>query len=401
MAAQPALDIKTPPAKFSPIASLLSGQSFQYLAARLGARIGKCCAGPLRFGRTVLAIRHADVADMLRRDLDFRIEPINGAKIEEVNGHFVLGLDRSATLVKERHALYSALAAVDLEAFEERARKRAAERARNLETHFDAIADLARPLAARGASDLFGVGAHDLSQLAEIARAIFAHTFLNLGNDAKIRQRALNAAPLLKDMLAQEIKRRRSTQDLGNDLMGQLLRQQQVDDDGVRRTIGGMLVGSIDTTTSAVAKIVCVALGDPQLRGSMIGSSDRGEDTYGWCLEALRKWPHNPILLRQISTDTMLGGSPVRSGDRAIAWTHAAMLDPAAFPEPLLSIGNRDRAAYLHFGQGLHPCAGRVINAIQIPLLVQTLLNRGIFRDGRMKWAGPFPDQLPVKSGKA
>lgn len=401
MATQPAPDIRTPPAKFSPLGSLLSSQSVQYFAARLGARIGKWREGPLRLGRTVIALRHEDVVDMLSRDLDFLIGPVNAEKIDEVNGHFVLGLDRSATLVNERHALYSALSAVDLDAFAKRARERAARRDADLPDRFDAIGDFARPLAAAGASDLFGIGGDDLPQLAEIARAIFAHTFLNLGNDATIRRRALNAAPLMKDMLAREIERRRSTQQLGDDFMGQLLRQQQLDDDGVRRTIGGMLVGSIDTTTTAVAKIVCVVSGDLALKSFILRSIEASEDIYGWCLEALRKWPHNPIVLRQVGTDTILGGVPVQRGQRAIAWTHAAMLDPSAFPEPRLSIGDRDRSTYLHYGQGLHPCAGRVINAIQIPLLVETLLARGIRRDGRMKWAGPFPDQLPVRVGRA
>jgi cytochrome P450 len=399
--AQPPPDIKTPRAKFSPLASLLSAQSFQYWAARGGARIGKWRGKPLRFGRAVVAVRYADVVEMLNRDLDFIIGPTNAQKIDDVNGHFVLGLDRSATLVDERRALYSALAAVDLGAFRKRAEERAARCEAELPARFDAIAHFARPLAAASASDIFGVGGGDLAKFAEIARAIFAHTFLNLGNDATIRQRALNAASLMKDMLANEIARRRSTGELGDDFMGQLLRQQQLDDDGVRRTIGGMLVGSVDTTTSAVAKIVCVAFGDPRLRQAIVESSNRGEDTYGWCLEALRKWPHNPILLRNAGTDTTLAGTSIRSGERVVAWTHAAMLDASAFPEPLLSIGDRDRSSYLHFGVGLHPCAGRVINAIQIPLLVERLLKRDIRRDGRMRWAGPFPDQLPVRTGKA
>lgn len=393
--------IRTPPAKFSLATSLLLSQSVQYFAARLGARLARSLRGPVRVGRTVIAVRYADVFEMLSRDLDFRIGPINAKKIDEVNGHFILGLDRSATLVTEREALYRALAVVDLAAFRDRCRKRASERMSELPSSFDAIQDFARPLAALGASDLFGVGSKDPAELAEIARAIFAHTFLNLGNDETIRRRALTAAPLLTELLAGEIERRRSTKDLGNDFMGQLLSQRQLDDDGVRRTIGGTLVGSIDTTTTAVAKIICVALKDEWLKRQIIEASARGEDSYGWCLEALRKWPHNPILLRQAALDTKLARRAVRSGDKMIAWTHAAMLDEAAFPEPSLSLGNRDRASYLHFGHGLHCCAGRVVNAVQVPLLVEMLLERGIRRVGRLAWAGPFPDRLPVTSGKA
>jgi cytochrome P450 len=149
-----------------------------------------------------------------------------------------------------------------------------------------------------------------------------------------------------------------------------------------------------------VTKIVCVALKDEQLRRSIVEAYDRGEDVYGWCLEALRKWPHNPILLRRAGGDTSLAGTNVKAGEQVIAWTHAAMLDPTAFPEPFDQLGDRDPSAYLHYGYGLHPCAGRVVNAIQIPLLVATLLKRDVVRAGKLKWAGPFPDQLPLKNRK-
>lgn len=391
------LGIKTPPARFSLTGALFSGQSLPYLAARLGARFGRWYGRPLKLGGRVIAIRHADVDELLRRDLDFLIAPVNRLKIQEVNDDFVLGLDRSVVLVEERHALYAALAAVDLDALADRLRARVATRGASLPERFDAISDFVRPIAAETASDLFGVGSAGLPLLAEVARAIFAHIFLNIGNDPKIRGRALAAAPIMRWMLEQEIAARRARRDLGTDFMGQLLRQGLLSDDGVRRTIGGMLVGSIDTTTSAVAKILCVALKDNRVERSIIDSFGRGEDVYGWCLDALRRWPHNPILLRRGGGQTELAGTEVKPGEQVIAWTQAAMLDPSAFPDPLTLRGDRDGSAYLHYGLGLHPCAGRVVNAIQIPLLVATLLSRGVVRDGQLKWAGPFPDRLPVR----
>ena len=51
---------------------------------------------------------------------------------------------------------------------------------------------------------------------------------------------------------------------------------------------------------------------------------------------------------------------------------------------------------YLHLGGGLHPCAGRDVNAFQIPMLVGELVRRGIKSVGKIGWAGPFPDHLVV-----
>ena len=82
--------------------SLLLGPFVSGTAARLGARWLK---KPVRLGRTVLVARHRDVEEVLQRDLDFRIAPVNAGRIEEVNGPFILGMDRGDVHTRERHAL--------------------------------------------------------------------------------------------------------------------------------------------------------------------------------------------------------------------------------------------------------------------------------------------------------
>lgn len=75
------------------------------------------------------------------------------------------------------------------------------------------------------------------------------------------------------------------------------------------------------------------------------------------------------------------------------------MLDEAAFPFPAQMRPDRPAGAYLHFGGGLHPCAGRAVNDLQIPMLVGKLLTRGLGRQEPIAWAGPFPDRLDVQLG--
>jgi hypothetical protein len=96
------------------------------------------------------------------------------------------------------------------------------------------------------------------------------------------------------------------------------------------------------------------------------------------------------------AVDTVLGGTDVTRGDRVVAYTQAAMLDPDVFPEPELLKPDRPLSSYLHYGGGLHPCAGRAINDFQITTLVGQLLEHGIESAGRIVWAGPFPDKLIV-----
>ena len=73
------------------------------------------------------------------------------------------------------------------------------------------------------------------------------------------------------------------------------------------------------------------------------------------------------------------------------------MLDPSVFHDPQRMDPGRPVAAYLHFGGGLHLCAGRAINGFQIPLLVGMLVRRGIKSVGPVTWAGPFPDRVPLR----
>ena len=230
----------------------------------------------------------------------------------------------------------------------------------------------------------------------DVARAVFAHTFLNQSDDKVVEARALRAGALMRGWLTVEIARRRASGEPGSDMMGALLRNQWLDDDAVRRTLGGMLVGSIDTTATAVGKIVATLAAKPALAARVAADVDDAERLAGWCHEALRHWPHNPIVLRRAAADTTFNTVRVRKGDQVIAWTQAAMMDPTVFPRPGLLQPDRPSAHYLHFGGGLHPCAGRVVNAFQIPLLVGALVRRGIVSAGPIGWAGPFPDRIVV-----
>jgi cytochrome P450 len=363
------------------------------LLAQIGARRAK---KPFKLGKIVVAARHDQVRELLCRDLDFGIAEVNAVKIGEVNdGPFVLGMDRSAVLEAERRALYASLGSVDLGALREAASREIAEALGAVPAggSIDVVGAYARPIAARTAQRLFGISPPE-RMFMEAVRSVFAHTFLNQANDKKVRERAIRAGGYMAGWFRDEIARRRASDDLGDDMMGQLLRQGVLDDDGVRRTLGGMLVGSIDTTATCVAKIVKVASRDSALRWAMEKDSGDLDRMDGWCNEALRRWPHNPIVIRHALNDADLAGCKVKKGDTLFAWTQAAMQDESAFPDAKRMDPERDRSAYLHMGWGLHPCSGRPVNRFQIPMLVAGLAARGLGRVGPIQWTGPFPGRL-------
>ncbi len=389
-------EIETPPGPGGILAGLLAEQRVPAAAARIGAWIGAVVGRPIRIAGKVLVARHDQVMETLSRDLDFRIAPINEARIDAVNGPFILGMDRGATLVHERRALYSALSKVDLAAL----RSTIAECANTLigaaGQDIDVVNGYARLVAAHTARNLFGVTDGDNKLFMDVARVIFAHVFLNIAGDKQVEARALKASVFLHEWLATEIARRRAQSEFGSDMMGMLLRDGQLDDDGIRRTLGGLLVGAIDTTASSVTKIVAMIGRDTVFANKIAADADNEVRLAGWCREGLRRWPHNPILLRQADTDTVLAGTKISKGDQVLLWIQAAMRDPTMFPNPNTWLPDRPAQAYLHFGGGVHPCAGRLVNDFQIPLLVGALVRRGIKSVGRVSWAGPFPDHMTL-----
>ena len=189
-------EIVTPPAP-PPLAQRLLGSPFvSGLLARLGARLARIGKKPLRFRGRVIAARHAHVRELLSRDQDFAIAPVNAVRINEVNGGpFILGMDRSTIHKKEHDALYQAFGAVDLVRLRDEAEADIIARLAAVPRggEIDAVGGYARPLAAATAQRLFGVRGPNDAMFMEVARSIFAHAFLNTRNDAAIRRRAILA----------------------------------------------------------------------------------------------------------------------------------------------------------------------------------------------------------------
>ena len=390
------LGVATPPGKPAGVGALLTSRRLTYWAARFGIDFFD---RPRRIGSTVIAARYSDVAEALARDLDFRIQPVNAPKFDQIGYHFILGIDRSAELAAERRVLYTALAKVDDAALQAAAAEDIAKRLAGASNTIDLVEGFARPVAAATAGRLFGIVPADQTAFMDAARAIFGNSFLNVAGDKAMTQRALVGANLLSDWIDEELARRRASGTMGDDMMGALLAA-GASDDLTRRTLGGMLVGAIDTTATAVAKVMTVLMADQAVLAQASADCDDLCLMWGWCNEALRHWAHGPVLLRKAASDTSLGGTTVKAGDSVILWTQAAMFDESAFPDPQTLRPDRIDAAYLHLGGGLHPCAGRSVNAWQIPMLVGALLEKGPVRLGRMAWAGPFPAHLPLQFAK-
>ncbi len=357
----------------------------------------------IRLGNTMFVFQWADVDDVLARDGDFRIGPVNRERIEAVSGPFILAMDRSPELFAQRTATYESMANADFGPVrqilkDEPVKLLTAAAARD--GKIDVVNGYARLVAGRVAAAVFGIKGPSEPDLLRVARAVFHETFLNLGNDEKVRKTGIAAGQELKSWIAAERRERLSKGVLGNDMLGRLLAREReglTSEADVSHILAGMLVGSIDTTATVVSNIVVEILSDWRLAEGMQRDLDDRRRLYGWCWEALRRRPHNPVVLREAIEGTTAAGVPVAAGTRVFAVTISAMQDDRMFDQPATLNPDRPPHLYMHFGRGMHVCAGRDVNAIQIPALVAALMRFNPTGTPRVKNAGPFPDQFFVR----
>lgn len=347
-----------------------------------------------------------DVKDVFNRDTEFLIAPLNAPPIEEINGPFVLGMDRSELMLREQRQMYAGLAAVDFPAVRARVRAEAeqllAAARESGDGKIEVINGYARLIAARTAVSVFGVSGSSEADYIRTVRRIFHHAFLNIGADEEIRRQALDASADLRRWTLEEIARRQSTGEHKNDVMSALLAlrgkdPEALDDDGVRRTLMGMLVGAVDTTATAVANCTAVLLSSEDLKRRALQDADNPDRFVGWCWEAMRFMPHNSILARFAHTGTKIGDKQLKRDTKVVINILGAMHDAEVFSSPKEINPERPLTNYFHFGGGLHPCAGRAINAVQVPEMVRLLLLHNASSAERPRFDGPFIDELVVQ----
>jgi cytochrome P450 len=370
---------------------------------RAAGRVLRSLAPRLRVGKTLVVSRWADVCEILDRDTDFRIAPINAARINAVSGPFILGMDRSDELTRQREAVYGALGSADLGPFRavlDAEPRRLLRLFAARHGRIDVVNSYARVVAARTAAALFGIRGPTEQDLLRVCRAVFHETFLNLGGDPGVAAKAAAAGRELAGWIEAEMAARRARGTPGDDVLGRLMVAQQRDPElvpeSVRWMLAGLLVGAIDTTATAVANIVAECLADRRLSDGMSRDLDDRGRFLGWCWEALRRRPHNPLLLRQAAEGAEFGGKTLTGDVRVVAFTLSAMYDPAVFEHPGRLDPARPADRYLHFGRGLHTCAGRDLNAVQLPALVRELLRFGMTAHSGVRSQGPFPDVFVV-----
>jgi cytochrome P450 len=372
----------------------------------------------LMLGKRVLVTQAEDVNEVLKTDAVFGVTEIYAERMEHTTGAFFLGMENTPQYQREASISRRAVRPEDLERIRSMVREHAGQLIALARPtgRLDVVNGLARPVALGIVDRFFGVPGPDPETMKRWMRIIFWDIFLNLGNDSDVTARAKAASAELKTYMERLIAQRRAglATEGRDEFLTRLLRMQEdeatrLDDDAVRRNVGGIIVGAVDTTSKALAQLVNELLERPEALGEAQSAARAGDTArvaaHGF--EALRFDPHNPLLLRSCHEDYVLARGTDRElripkGTLVIASTIAAMFDPAVMQHPEEFRVDRPPQGYMHFGRGLHTCYGEHINHIVLPEVLGCLLRlRNLRRapggEGRMRFEGPFPDRLVVE----
>lgn len=370
-------------------------------------------------GRSAFVLGHAAAHDVLTRDTDFTVAEVNGAAMARYNGPFVLGMDRSEIHDRERAILQRSVQPDDASVIRATTRANAdalIEAARSTGT-IDVVNGVARPAATRLVASYMGIPGPDEATMMRWLRAIFYGCFLNVGDDPGVRRAAQQAGDEMHvhmDALVRScVERVASGGDVPDTLLSRLVRLQsdpatRLGNEAIRRNLGGVIVGAVDTTSKAVAHIVDQLLRRPDVLASARQAAEDGDidALTQYALEALRFNPINPVLARVAAHDTEVQAGRrtvrIRGGARVLVAILPAMFDPAVVDQPTTFRIDRPDDTYLHFGAGMHTCFGRYVNLVQIPELLGALLRLDGLRRadgpaGQISYDGPFPDRLVLE----
>lgn len=166
--------------------------------------------------------------------------------------------------------------------------------------------------------------------------------------------------------------------------------------------VGGLLIGSIETTSQAVSQTLEYFLDRPELLDKVAEAAGNKDDYLfdAMVWEALRFVPISPYMFRQASIDcTVARGTDhetrIPSGTNVLLITQSAMFDDYANSDPETFDPNRNWYHHFNFGYGSHECLGKYIGMVMIPEMVRHIvLQPGIKAQGNMDYKdGPFPEE--------
>lgn len=372
----------------------------------------------------VLVTRHADVKNVLDHNTVFTVRTYKEIMDATVGSAYMLGRDGDEVNDEKPHVrpnVDNPQDAARVRAIIASLSKRAiAAGAENGE--IDVVKHVTRAVPIGLNEEYFGFNGPSPEHLLRWSRATQHAFFHNPFRDAKVAARSVQAGKEMRHHIRHTLIPGRSRELANgrpaNDIVSQILKLSEthsrfgVSDERIVANVIGLLVGSVETTSAAIAQSLQFILKNPRIREEAVRAAERGDDRLLSAIvwEALRYDPVNPWLARYAEQDFVLGeGTPYRTeikkGSLILAATESAMWDETVFPSPNTFRTDRDPASYMHLGYGYHRCLGDDVSLIMVPETIKHLL---LLKNLRIKSGrkglgvidqddGPFPESFVLQ----
>lgn len=379
----------------------------------------------LHIGLAKIAVvsRHDLVVELLDRDEDFTVKEINAKKMGDQKGSFFLGMDRNdPQFNRERDYVRKTAKREDMQLIRDYVRSNADRVCQQAQPFgkLDVVQNLNDVVLLGLLDHYFGVPAPVESQMKKWQRTMFYDLFLNFSDDEEKHLAAVNSGKertaWVRGLIDERKRALARGEEIGDNLLNRLIILQQqpeyawVDDDTIRRNIGGLLTGIQETTSKAIIFVLQELFKRPEaLKGAIAAAQAHDMDTMkGYVDEALRFNPVQPGVIRFSETEQLLKGSgkktyKIKGNRKVLTLTSGAMFDPVTFPNPKKFDPTRE-ARYMNWGYALHECYGKHINYVTIPEFVAAVLRlknvrpaKGSLGRGAGLQDGPFPNNYVVE----
>ncbi|HEX6094805.1 MAG TPA: cytochrome P450 [Thermoanaerobaculia bacterium] len=356
----------------------------------------------------VLFARYVDVIEILRQPKTFTVELYVPAI-----GEFMLAQDDTPLHTREKAVMHSMLNRDDIA----KVRKLVGDQARQLldaaNGHLDLGQEYSRLVPIDIVQQYFGLDGEDKKKMigwsySKQLDAFRNQTFLQLDDRDTVRRNSDQAGQEIAAFLGQLLGRKGAALKegkAGDDIVTRLLQTQFPNSVNfpiprAARNAGGLLVGTIETTSQAVLQCLRQLFKRPDVLARAVKAA-QSEDTTefdGIVWEALRWDPVAPFVFRLTAHDQVVAGGTAREtrvpkGKVVLALLQSAMFDPELFPHPEQFDSTRPFETYMHFGWGTHECLGKHVGMVLIPEMVRQLLLRpGVKPDAELDFGGtPYP----------
>ena len=276
----------------------------------------------LQSAAATLVSRFRDVEEILHRETIFSVSPYL-PRMMGVIGPFVLSQDITPGYDHDISVMRLVVRREDLARVKEIVSRSAAGIVQSLSQGpgpFDIVQTLTRKVPVRLAAEYYGFDAPDDTQMMGWARDCFREFFINLMDTPDMRAPAVTSGAAmharLDALLENAVPRAAMAKD---DVMGRLLCLQAagdadgVDDEVLRRTLAGLVIGMVETTSQAAIQALLVLFSMPDALAKA-AAAPRPTMTIRWrpsVFEALRYRPINPMVVRVAKEDYQLAaGEP-------------------------------------------------------------------------------------------